>query len=150
MARRKIPDGVPDMTNSEIAEKLRGFGIHPSQQRIAVYACLDSMRNHPTAEMIYSALSPEHPSLSKTTVYNTLKLFHSRGAVRNVVIEDGEMRYDADTAPHAHFKCMKCGSISDLFFDPRKYLPELPGGFSAEEIHVNYRGLCSLCRQKHP
>lgn len=137
------------MTKSEIAERMRGFGIHPSQQRIAVYAYLDSMRNHPTAEMIYSALSPEHPSLSKTTVYNTLKLFHGRGIVLNVVIEDGEMRYDADTRPHAHFKCLECGKVTDIFFDPRKYLPELPDEFSAEEIHLSYRGVCSGCRRKH-
>ena len=133
------------MTNLEVAKKLRSFGIHPSQPRIAIYSYLDSRRNHPTADMVYAELHPEYPSLSKTTVYNTLKLFHSCGAVQNVIIEDGEMRYDADISGHAHFKCRKCENVYDLFFNPVKFLPELDPDLTVEEVHLNYRGLCRNC-----
>ena len=54
------------MTNSEAAAKLREFGIQPSQPRVAIYAYLDTLRNHPTADTIYAALAPEYPSLSRT------------------------------------------------------------------------------------
>lgn len=127
------------------AEKLRTFGIRPSVHRMAIYRYLDEKRNHPTAEMIYQALSPENPTLSRTTVYNTLKLFVSLNAAQEVIIEDGEMRYDADIAPHAHFKCSKCGAIHDFFFVPQEHLPTLSSKFKIHEIHVNYRGLCPDC-----
>ena len=133
------------MTNVQTAEKLRSFGIHPSQPRIAIYSYLETRKNHPTADMVYADLSPEYPSLSKTTVYNTLKLFRSSGAVQSVIIEDGEMRFDSDVSRHAHFKCTACGSVYDLFYDPSEYLPAISSDFAVEEIHVNYRGKCKKC-----
>lgn len=136
------------MTNSEAAAKLREFGIQPSQPRIAIYAYLDSLRNHPTADTVYAALAPDYPSLSKTTVYNTLKLFRSSGAAQCVIIEDGEMRFDADISKHAHFKCTECGEVHDLFFDPAQFLPTVPDQFYVSEIHVNYRGICPECCKK--
>ncbi len=129
-----------------LAEKLRSYDIRPSVHRLAIYNYLDTMRNHPTAEMIYQALAPANPTLSRTTVYNTLKLFAEHSAVQEVIIEDGEMRYDADITPHAHFKCTKCGAVHDFFFVPQKYLPELAPDFQINEIHVNYRGLCPKCK----
>ena len=139
------------MTNTEAAEKLREFGIHPSQPRVAIYAFLESMKNHPTADTVYSALSPDYPSLSKTTVYNTLKLFRSSGVVQGVTIEDGEMRFDSDVSKHAHFKCTECDHVYDLFFDPEQFLPNVPEGFGIMEVHVNYRGCCPDCagKKKH-
>ena len=136
------------MTNSEAAAMLRKFGIQPSQPRVAIYAYLDSLRNHPTADTIYAALSPDYPSLSRTTVYNTLKLFRSCGAAQGIIIEDGEMRFDADISKHAHFKCADCGEVHDLFFDPAQYLPPVPMDFFIQEIHVNYRGVCPDCCKK--
>ena len=128
------------------AEKLKSYAIRPSVHRLAIYRYLDEKRNHPTAEMIYQALLPDNPTLSRTTVYNTLKLFSEHNAVQEVIIEDGEMRYDANTAPHAHFKCTGCGAVHDFFFVPHEYLPELPSDFKIDEIHVNFRGLCPECK----
>lgn len=128
------------------AEKLRSYNIRPSVHRLAIYRYLDEMRNHPTAEIIYQALLPENPTLSRTTVYNTLKLFTEHSAVQEVIIEDGEMRYDANVNPHAHFKCTVCGDVHDFFFIPGEYLPQLPADFKIHEIHVNFRGLCPKCK----
>ena len=98
-----------------------------------------------------AALSPDYPSLSKTTVYNTLKLFRSSGVVQGVTIEDGEMRFDSDVSKHAHFKCTECDHVYDLFFDPEQFLPNVPEGFGIMEVHVNYRGCCPDCagKKKH-
>ena len=95
--------------------------------------------------MIFQALQPENPTLSRTTVYNTLKLFVQQSAVQEVIIEDGEMRYDADISPHAHFKCTECGAVHDFFFTPVDYSPMLPADFKITEIHINFRGLCPDC-----
>ena len=127
------------------AERLRESGIRPSAQRIAVYSWLYGQRNHPTAEMIYQALAPDFPMLSRTTVYNTLKLFIAEGVIQPVLIEDGEMRFDADLRRHGHCKCRKCGAVYDLFFPEETVLPEPADGFRVEETHLYYRGLCADC-----
>lgn len=130
----------------EIAERLRRFGIAPSMPRIAVYKYLDEMRNHPTADEVYSALLPTYPTLSRTTVYNTMKVLREHRAIQTILIENGEQRFDADTTIHGHFKCTGCGKVFDVFFS--QGLPELPENFRADEVHLYYRGSCPDCNTK--
>lgn len=66
---------------------LLGHGIKPSVQRLAVMEYLKTHCTHPTADEIFSALSPKMPTLSRTTVYNTLRLLASRGAVLSLDID---------------------------------------------------------------
>ena len=57
-------------------------------QRIAIMDYLMEHRVHPTADEIYNALYPTMPTLSKTTIYNTMKLFSEQGAVKALVIDE--------------------------------------------------------------
>ena len=61
-------------------DRLLEHNIKPSMQRIAIMEYLMEHPIHPSADDIYTALSPSMPTLSKTTVYNTLKLFSEQGA----------------------------------------------------------------------
>lgn len=103
--------------------------------------------NHPTVETIYKALSPEIPTLSKTTVYNTLKLFQEHGIIMAVHIEDNETRYDADTSFHGHFKCIKCGRLYDfpLSLEHAANIAELDN-HTVTESHYYLKGICSKCK----
>jgi Fur family ferric uptake transcriptional regulator/Fur family peroxide stress response transcriptional regulator len=76
---------------------------------------LMSHKTHPTIDEIYSTLSPYMPTLSKTTIYNTLNLFVDKGAVLQLAIDEKNARYDADISNHAHFMCKKCNKVYDLF-----------------------------------
>ena len=134
------------MTNLEIAKCLKESGIKVSTQRLAIYSYLDNYRNHPTVEKIYSDLIDEYPMLSKTTIYNTLKLFTEKGIVQGVTIEDGEMRYDANISLHAHFKCNECGAIHDIFMNDISELTAVNSKFKITEVHLNYRGICEKCQ----
>ena len=62
-------------------EHLIRHGVRPSVQRIAVMNYLLEHRTHPTVDEIYVALSKDMPTLSKTTVYNTLELLVKQKAV---------------------------------------------------------------------
>ena len=63
------------------AEKLMEKGIRPSLTRVMIYDYLLSHRTHPTVDEIYKELSPKAPTLSKTTVYNTVKLFEENSDI---------------------------------------------------------------------
>ena len=131
-----------------VAEKLKSFDIRPSVHRLAIYRYLDEKRNHPTAEMIFQALQPENPTLSRTTVYNTLKLFEENKIVMPLTIEDGELRYDINTSFHGHFKCRKCHSVTDIFLDdPNAKIPLPQNGCKVESIHLDFYGLCMDCQE---
>ena len=94
-----------------IGEYLKCHSIKPSYQRMKVFQYLYEERNHPTVDMIYKALCTEIPTLSKTTVYNTLNLFIEKEIANVIVIEENETRYDIDMSIHGHFKCEQCGKI---------------------------------------
>lgn len=107
-------------------------------------------RTHPNVDEIYTALFPKLPTLSKTTVYNTLKLFVSQGAALMLTIDDKNTCFDADTCLHAHFYCTECGKVLDLPF--RGEIQMLgtvgPEGNLVNEIHQYYRGVCQKCLKK--
>lgn len=135
--------------NEQVKDRLAGYGIRPSAQRMAVMGYLMEHCNHPTAETIYHALVGAMPTLSRTTVYNTLRLLVESGAALALDLPGGVTRYDGDVRFHAHFHCRQCGAVSDVA------VPELPKSYHAglpavivDEIRLVYRGTCEQC-MKH-
>ena len=129
----------------KIKDYLEKHGIKPSVQRLSIYNYLYKNRNHPTVDTIYMALAPEIDTLSKTTVYNTLKLFVAKGVAIVVTIEDNEVRYDADTSVHGHFKCKNCGDLFDFAVVNEMQSKGLEG-FLVDEYHLNLKGYCKVCK----
>ena len=131
--------------NQIVIQKLEEKNIRPSLQRMAIYGFLVENPIHPTVDVIYQALHPEIPTLSKTTVYNTLKQLVDCGLVQTVTIEDGELRYDADISNHIHFKCIECGEVFDIFTDVPIPADLLPEGFAVSKKQTNIWGKCKNC-----
>lgn len=136
------------MKAQDYAKILRNYGIRPSVQRLAVYDYLFKNRTHPTAEEIFVALSPSISTLSRTTIYNTLRLFTEKGAAQMITIEEKEMRFDVMTEIHGHFKCTQCGSIEDFEINGEFVKSRLPKNARGEEFQFYVRGLCAKCGEK--
>jgi len=138
-------------TVTDIKKRLLQYNVKPSLQRIAVMQYLRGVKTHPTADMIYSALNPEMPTLSRTTIYNTLKLLSEHGAILALNIDDKNVRYDGDIAVHAHFRCKSCGMVYDL---PKSFA-SVEGhtsitsyeGLLITECQVYYKGYCEECKK---
>ena len=100
---------------------------------------------------IYMALHDDIPTLSKTTVYNTLKLFVEHGAAKMLTIDERNACFDGDTSAHAHFQCKCCGKIYDMPMHVNEI--EMSGmadkGFSVEEVHNYYKGVCPECKKNN-
>ena len=107
----------------EAEEILRSNGIKPSFQRLRILGYLMAERSHPTVDTIYRDLHREISTLSKTTVYNTLKQFAEKRIVQMVSMGEPELRYDMFRTDTGHFKCTECGAIYD--FKVPHFVPEL-------------------------
>lgn len=127
-------------------DHLLKYGIRPSTQRLAIMDYLLSHRTHPTSDEIYEGVKGEIPTLSKTTVYNTLNYLHEKGAVLSLSIDRKNARFDGYTERHAHFLCCKCGCVTDL---PLNTLPDvsIPQGANVTDIQVYVQGICEACAQ---
>ena len=78
----------------DIAQILRSQGFKVTPQRIAIYDALRGHHDHPTAEMLYHTLRPEHPSMSLATVYKTMEIFEKIGLVKILEVGDERAHYD--------------------------------------------------------
>ncbi len=135
-----------DLTKSYLLEN----DIKPSVQRIAIMMYLREHRVHPTADEIYKDLHAQIPTLSKTTVYNTLKLFVEKGAILKITIDEKTVRYDGYKQKHAHFRCLRCGNVFDIPLEENIIFPESDEtkGFIVMETQVYHNGYCIDCIRK--
>ena len=96
--------GAHNVVN-DIKEILVKNGISPSYHRLKIYEYLLNNRSTHRGHDLRGR-HKNIPTLSKTTIYNTLKTFAEKGLVSSITIEDNEVRYDADISLHGHFKCI--------------------------------------------
>lgn len=94
--------------------------------------------------MIYNDLIGTMPTLSRTTVYNTLRLLGENDAILELTIDKHIAHYDGDTSPHSHCQCKRCGRIIDI---PLQKVDVEQNGhdFVIQETEVYYRGYCREC-----
>lgn len=128
-----------------ISAELSKRNIRPSFQRIKVLEYLIKNQFHPTAEEIYAGLQGEIPTLSKSTIYNTLNTFMEAGLVKVLNIEDNETRYDIITETHGHFKCEECGGIFNFNINIDSFTTEELKGFKVIDKDVYFKGICPKC-----
>jgi len=136
---------------NKLENLLKTKGLKPTYQRLKVLEYLNKhMDEHPTVEAIYEALSREIPTISMTTIYNTLNAFLEKGLVSAITITGTEVRYDYVTSHHHHFLCKKCDRIIDIdikcpIMEGRK---KRTHGHKIEEVHGYFKGLCKNCLKK--
>lgn len=100
---------------NDIRKYLVEKGIKATTQRLIIYQAILELHNHPTAEEIYNKLIEKYPSVSLSTVYNTLELFVKQDIIKTVKTDNGIIRYDAILEPHHHLYCTKTNKIGDYY-----------------------------------
>jgi len=128
-----------------LQEKLKAKGVRPSQQRLKIFKYLDDHRIHPTADSIFEGLRVELPTISKTTIYNTLRLFIENGLASDLTISGYDVRYDAETKPHSHFLCKQCGQVQDIEQVKCPHIKREVSGNQVDEVHLYFKGICKKC-----
>ncbi len=129
----------------EAIQMLQENGIRPSMIRIMVLEYLLEHRIHPTVEEVYGALLEKAPTLSKTSVYNTLHLLAEKNMILEITIDPAKVRYDADTSLHGHFKCDQCGEVWD--FAVGQVQTSLSKEFDIKTKEIYFTGLCNKCKK---
>lgn len=133
---------------STLAEMMHKAGVRPSAQRMAILRSVAEGHKHPTADEIYREMQEEYPTMSRTTVYNSLHALAEAGLLRELELESGNRRYDfAPQPPHGHLRCICCGRIFDMAL-PVGLTLTVPYGFSVDSVEIYYRGLCPDCHAK--
>lgn len=129
----------------DLKQELIDKNIHLSHQRLKVLEYLAQNHCHPTVDQIFTDLHKDISTLSKTTVYNTLRVLEDAGLVRVITIEGTETRYDIEVGTHGHFKCKSCGEISDFDIDMDILSSPDLENFQISDKNVYFKGICPKC-----
>jgi Fe2+ or Zn2+ uptake regulation protein len=122
--------------------------IKITPQRLEILKYLDEHHTHPTADNIYSALKAKNPSLSKTTVYNSLETLKKHKLIHSLTISASESHYDIRKCMHHHFLCSDCGEIIDIEMACPNVDKIVRGGHHVDEVHGYFKGVCKNCLKK--
>lgn len=85
-----------------------------TKQRQKILQVLESTTSHPTANWVYSQIVDDFPNISLGTVYRNLSVLEEQGMIKKLSCGSTYDRYDANTTPHIHIACTKCGKVADL------------------------------------
>jgi Fur family peroxide stress response transcriptional regulator len=131
-----------------IIQMLKEKGLRVTPQRFAVYANLLDRSDHPTAEQVLYDLNQIAPTSSQSTVYSSLQALCKVGLVREVLLEEGVCRYDANVVPHHHFRCRCCGAIKDIAWEDLQgvTLDRIRSRLQVESYEVTLHGCCENCQ----
>ena len=130
-------------------QKLRSEGFKLTPQRLAVIRYMLGNEEHPSALKIHKELKRRYPTLSFSTVYNTLSMLEKITELQSIHVFDNFLNYDPNTNPHIHFYCTSCGHISDIFLEGRSDVTMPRGeieGNSIDHISLVLKGTCRSCR----
>ncbi|HTW53787.1 MAG TPA: Fur family transcriptional regulator [Stellaceae bacterium] len=125
-----------------IIARLRGAGLRPTRQRLALAKLLfDGADRHVTAEQLHGEAGAAAIPVSLATVYNTLHQFTTAGLLREVVVEPGRSYFDTNIDEHHHFFCESSGALQDIPGAAISVgqLPHAPPGTEVRRVEVIIR-----------
>ncbi|WP_297424304.1 Fur family transcriptional regulator [Clostridium sp.] len=118
-------------------------------QRLAVYNYLINTTSHPSADVIYTDIHVQYPTMSLATVYKALKTLVDVGLVQEINVGEGNFRYDGNASPHPHLQCLGCGKVDDfkdLSLDNLNILASEHTDYQIVSNKVYFYGYCANCQ----
>lgn len=121
-------------------------------QKTKILSYLMSVKTHPTAEMVYAAISKDLPMLTLATVYRNLHSLADQGMILRFKYKN-TYRFDGNSKLHFHAACKSCGTIYD--YTSKKYEKFIESekkelaekGFIADSYNLIFYGLCKKCNE---
>lgn len=132
---------VIDVTDQDLADRLRVQGVSLTLQRLVIARVLLSHPVHLSADQVWGRARDIMPEISRATVYNTLDLFERSGLLRRLIIDSEKVVFDSNTAPHHHLYDSTTGEVIDIAPGELQVIgmPTLPPGVELEDVDVVVR-----------
>lgn len=120
-------------------------------QRQKILEYLSSVKTHPTAEMVYTKVLKNIPTITLATVYRNLNLLAKQGIILRLEVNK-EYHYDACIEEHQHGICGKCGKIMDFMDEELSqytitHLKQKD--FKPSTVNIIFQGTCESCNEVH-
>ncbi|MDD2900096.1 MAG: transcriptional repressor [Desulfuromonadaceae bacterium] len=126
-------------------------GLRSTRQRDIILDIFLSTHQHISVEELYLKIKSSNAGIGHATVYRTLKLFAEAGLAREILLHDGQTRYEHVVAGehHDHLVCTRCNSIVEFENETIEALQKeiaTRHGFQIGSHKLEIYGLCANCR----
>jgi Fe2+ or Zn2+ uptake regulation protein/O6-methylguanine-DNA--protein-cysteine methyltransferase len=133
------------MTEIDLAAILRAHGLRVTPQREAILRAFDGNGDeHLSAEEVASRAAATVPHIGRGTVYATLAELAELELLASVGSAD-PIRYEANLAPHDHFRCRLCMRLFDVDLGVAELADRTLAGFTIHSVSVMSEGVCAQC-----
>jgi Fe2+ or Zn2+ uptake regulation protein len=106
---------------------------------------------HLAMTQLFELARTRQPTIGFTTVYRALTRLRDAGLVAEINLPGAECAvYEPTAPPHAHFRCVTCGRVSDVPYtiaDAVSAQLASANGFVIDHAEVAFTGRCASC---HP
>ncbi len=134
---------------TEYEDIIRAAGHRVTPQRIHILDAVCAAQGHTTLGEVYARVCQVDPSIDRSTLYRTLKLFIDLGLVVSADKHDGETYYEiAKPQHHHHLVCRKCGKewdIDDAVITRMVEQVLSDYDFRVDTNHLILSGVCGAC-----
>jgi Fur family iron response transcriptional regulator len=114
VVKSRKQSSLPKATPEQV-EKLRGVGLRPTRQRLALAALLFGPDDrHVSAEQLHEEAAKVGVKVSLATIYNTLHQFTAAGLLRELSVDGARTYFDTNLGDHHHFYCEEDGELIDI------------------------------------
>src|ERR1035437_1757740 len=144
----KIEDSEVERRIERFKAAAKDAGVKLTHQRLEVFRELASSAEHPDAEDLLRGVQARMPTVSLDTIYRTLWMLNDLGVISMLGPRRESVRFDANTAPHHHCVCVKCGLVRDFESTDLNDVPvpaHVKGFESVFAAHVEIHGICDSC-----
>jgi len=145
---KKPKKGWQEKLISYVHEK----GGRITRQRLEVAQALLEEKGHVGVGALSDAIKKRFPSVSKATLYRTMKLLCDAGIAKACEFGEGYLRYEAahPDEHHDHLICTGCGRIMEFEEKAIEALQEAVAkrfNFQIVSHRLDIFGLCEKCRK---
>ncbi len=122
-----------------------------TRQKELVLQIVRRAGSHPTADEIYRMARELMPNISLGTVYRNLQQLVREGKIARLELGRYASRYESNTVPHYHIRCLSCGRVDDLPLSVVRGLNEKLArqlNYRVLEHRLEVPGLCSGCQYR--
>lgn len=136
-----IHEGETMRPYTQVLDQLRGAGLRPTRQRLALAKLLfEGGPRHVTAEALHAEAQDAQIRVSLATVYNTLHQFTDAGLLKEIVVDTTRSYFDTTTHEHGHFYHEATGRLIDIDGELHlAHMPATPEGTKVAGVDVVIR-----------
>ncbi|MEW6261371.1 MAG: transcriptional repressor [Thermodesulfobacteriota bacterium] len=122
--------------------------LRMTNQRRIILRELRKVNTHPSADEVYDMVRQYLPRISLGTVYRNLEVLSQIGEIQKIEVGGSIKRFDGNTKPHYHVRCMACDRIEDvpesIRFDFGDQIDQTMH-YKIMEHRLEFIGLCPEC-----